>query len=347
MAVVAEFNQASTGRAISDGLRHAGVPVTEIQAEAHHFHYTSKLLRAVGLLVHPLSKLSLEEEIVRQVKMAGVNVVLIVKGALIRPKLIHHLRSEGVYTVVYYPDFHFEHRGVDLGVLEGADLVCTTKSFQIDYLQKLRGVKPTVLVHHGFSPSIHAPTLPPLSEEEHEFDIFYAGTASAYKASILDAVVERFADRRILIAGAGWEVYRGSTRLGPFLHGGPIFGTFLSKFHECSRINLAMHFGVQGRQGWADKVSTRTFEIPASRGFMLHPDNEDLRSLFDVERELGVFSDVKSMLDAIAYYLANPCQRISMRDAGHARARAHHSYYVRATEILEHVRREVKDGEHV
>jgi len=337
VAVVAEFLQGSTGRAIAEGVRLTGIPTTEIQVENHHLHYTSRSLRALGLLVQPLSKRSLEADVLAQVRSAQANAVIILKGTLIRPQLIEALREQGVYTAIYYPDVHFSHRGVDRATIAAVDLLCTTKSFHLDPIGALRAERPTVLVHHGYMPNIHRPTVPPLSDADQDVDIFYAGTPSPYKAELLGEVVKRFPDRRILIAGSGWEAYADAHGLGRYLHGGPIVGTFLAQFHERARISLAMHTGTTGREGWGDLVSTRTFEIPACRGFMLHPDNADLRSIFDVTTEVGAFTDTVSMLDRIEQYLTLPEQRIAMRDAAYARAVPAYSYYARAQEILSHI----------
>lgn len=337
VAVVAEFLQGSTGRAIAEGVRLAGIPTTEIQVENHHLHYTSRSLRALGLLAQPLSKRSLEADVLAQVRSARANAVIILKGTLIRPQLIEALRAHGVYTAIYYPDVHFAHRGVDHRTIAAVDLLCTTKSFHLKPMDALRAGRPTVLVHHGYMPAIHRPTLPPLDDAGHDIDIFYAGTPSPYKAQLLGEVARRFPDRRIVIAGSGWEAYADAHGLGPYLHGGPIVGTFLAQFHERARINLAMHTGTTGREGWGDLVSTRTFEIPACRGFMLHPNNADLRAVFDVTREVGAFTDTRSMLDRIEQYLAVPEQRIAMRDAAYARAVPTYSYHARAQEILDHV----------
>ena len=74
--------------------------------------------------------------------------------------------------------------------------------------------------------------------------------------------------------------------------------------------------GVADETQWKDLVSTRTFEIPACKGFMLHVDNSEVREFFetfhntyrlftkladDEKLLLSTCGTIERCFDAIAY----------------------------------------------
>ena len=106
---------------------------------------------------------------------------------------------------------------------------------------------------------------------------------------------------------------------------------------QSSRINVAVHMGPIKPGGWEDLVSTRTFEIPACKGFMLHVDNEEIRSLFEVGEEIDVFANEDELVEKIAYYLARPGLRYRMIERAYARCVPAYGYDARAKVIAGHI----------
>jgi spore maturation protein CgeB len=222
--------------------------------------------------------------------------------------------------------------------LEMADIVCTTKRFQLAYLQNLRGSRPTALIQHGYSSNSHVPVFDAVSEDEYQYDICYAGNPDGYKLKWLIALARRFPDKRIAVAGHRWKSVADGTPLAPFVLGRAVVSRRLARLHQLSRINIAIHGGVDNTHGWQDEVSTRTFEIPACRGFMLHIDNDEVRNLFDVPGEIDTFATPDEMFAKIEYYLARPRERGEMIDKAYRRAVPAYSYDSRAREVAELVK---------
>jgi spore maturation protein CgeB len=81
-------------------------------------------------------------------------------------------------------------------------------------------------------------------------------------------------------------------------------------------------------------VSIRTFEIPACKGFMLHIDNDEIRTVYDVGREIDVFATPAELAKKIEYYLANPSKRGAMVESAYTRCVPAYSYRSRAEAIL-------------
>jgi spore maturation protein CgeB len=138
---------------------------------------------------------------------------------------------------------------------------------------------------------------------------------------------------RLRIYGHGWDRARQIDILKPFLAERPIYSTNYAQLINAAKINLAVHMGVADNSGWQDLVSTRSFEIPACKGFMLHVDNHEIRGLYDVGTEIDIFSTVEDLCAKIRFYLSNEKIRKAMIEKAYQRCVPAYSYDQRAKEI--------------
>jgi spore maturation protein CgeB len=89
-----------------------------------------------------------------------------------------------------------------------------------------------------------------------------------------------------------------------------------------------------------DETTTRTYEIPACGGFMLHERSPELQGLFEEDKEVACFASGRELAEKIEYYLAHPEERKAIAAAGHARCVPAYSYDHRVAQILRwHCRR--------
>jgi spore maturation protein CgeB len=90
-----------------------------------------------------------------------------------------------------------------------------------------------------------------------------------------------------------------------------------------------------------DETTTRTYEIPACAGFMLHEHTQELQRLFEEDKEVACFGSGRELAEKIEFYLAHPEQRKAIASAGHARCVPAYSYDHRVAQILRwHSRRQ-------
>jgi hypothetical protein len=332
--VTSEFWLGATARALSEGFRLAGQSVTEVDVDDYFIAGRSVSTKLARRLFGAISVAEYNRRLVQAAKDAAAGMFVAVKGDRILPDTMRAVAAVGLTTVIYYPDYHFSYRGLQLGVIEEATLVCTTKRFQLPYLDTLRGHGRSVLLQHGYTPAIHRPFFDDVTEGQYLFDISFVGTASEAKLRWLIAVAEAFCGQRIMVAGNGWLNATKGTPVEKFVHDGPVHNDWLARLHQLSKVNIAVHHGPASAEGWQDDVSTRTFEIPACRAFMLHIDNPEVRGLFDVPSEIDVFSSPDELCGKIAYYLDRPEARAEMAARAFQRAVPAYSYHQRATEIL-------------
>jgi spore maturation protein CgeB len=114
-----------------------------------------------------------------------------------------------------------------------------------------------------------------------------------------------------------------------------VVGDSYARILQRARINIGIHSGPSGPFGWQDLVSTRTFEIPACKGFMLHIDNEGVRTLFEPGVEIDVFSTPDNLCEKIDYYLVRGLLRREMIERAYERCVPAYSYDMRAAAIAD------------
>jgi glycosyltransferase involved in cell wall biosynthesis len=332
MMIASEFIHGSTARGLVGGFRTLGWDVAEVDLLHFALRGRGRLARAAARLLWKNSIAEYNAEILRVAELNKVELLLTIKGVNIARSTVERLRANGTRVVVFYPDVLFDHAGVDEAVLAATDLIVTSKSYHAPYLDQLVGPARHAFVHHGYCPSAHSRRHKP-GAIPYRWDIGFIGNASPHKAAHLAAVAHAFPDQRFVVVGNGWTDLAKETPLAPFVLGAPLTGDYFARAIEETRINLAIHHGEVGPDKWQDLTSTRTFEIPAAGGFMLHVDNDEVRALYEPAREIDVFTGDDQLVERIGYYLANEAERATIAEAGHARCVPAYSLEARAREI--------------
>jgi spore maturation protein CgeB len=331
--VAAEFWDGATGRALADGLRQLETSVVEVDKDRFFLGGVGLPLRLAARLLRPMGANEYNRALLSEIEADAPSCLLIVKGEHLKSGTVRASAKRGTLSMLYYPDMHFAFPYFDEHLLEAVDIVCTTKRFQLSYLERIRAPGTTFLVQHGYSAEVHVPLHAVLGEDDFLYDITYAGNPDRYKLQWLLELVRCFPDKRIAVAGHRWNSVAKGTALAKHVLGRAVVGQNLARLHQRSRVNIAIHGGAESIHGWQDEVSTRTFEIPACRGFMLHIDNREVRHLYDVPGEIDTFATSEEMCAKIAHYLARPEQRSAMIEAAYRRAVPAYSYESRAQEI--------------
>lgn len=327
--LVGEFGSHAAFPYFGRAMRERGWDVSELDTVRYLGSIGNKLIDRFAWRLAPDSFLTpLREDIVRRASFAGADIVVFAKGFGVDRHLIERLRTIGCRTVCWYPDRDFDHDHIDATSLGSYDLVVTTKRYQLDHLASIRGPRPTRLLDHGYCDDVHVGMRPAPPAEARPFDVLFVGNHSAHKEAELRAIAAlcpgiSFA----IVGGVAWAAARTGA-LADAVIGGPLIGSALTRVVQNARIALAIHHGAAANgSGWADAVSTRTFEIAASGTFMLHVDNPEVRTLFDVGAEIDAFADAQDAARKIAHWLANPVEREAMADRAFARAVPTYGYH--------------------
>lgn len=339
MLMVGDFAVAQTTAGLAEGFRAMGWDVAEVSSSAPLILSRRFDLRVAGRLLYPAARASHNADILAEADHVRPQVMLTVKGNYITAATLDGLRARDILTVNFYPDRDFDHDGMPPDALDHYDLVVTTKRYQLPYLRQRLGAERVAFVDHGYVPQVHRRRTPPGETPHHLWDVCFIGNASPDKLAWLDAVARSLGDRRMIVVGHHWRALAKGTAVAPYVLGGALHGDHFARATEHSRVNIAVHHGQGGAQGWADDVSTRSFEIPACGGFMLHVDNAEIRDLFVPGEEMDVFATADELVTKVDHYLRDDDRRIAAADAGHARAVPAYSLHRRAEELASEIAR--------
>lgn len=333
MLMAGIFDSYSTGAGLAAGFRALGWDVAEVSILDSLIMSDLPALRVMGKAARVFATAGYNRAILAACDKVRPQVMLTVKGSYITAATLHELERRGIRTVNFYPDRDFAHVGSRDDALDAYGLVVTTKSYQLDYLRDRLGKDRAAFVHHGYVQGLHRRRTPAGETPQFLWDVSYIGNADGAKLDWLAALARARPELDMIVIGNRWRALARGTPIERFVFGGELLGDHFARVAEHSRINLAVHYGSHEATGWRDLVSTRTFEIPACGGFMLHVDNEELRSLYAPGEECGAFSTQDDMVDQVTAYLDDDTRRVAIADRGHARTVPAYSLATRAAEM--------------
>ena len=333
MVFAGDFRAGSSERGLADGFRKLGWAVHEV--DRRNFGSNgggSLLMRGIARLGRQQVEAEFRNEILHACKLLRPDMLFTVKGTGLSAPILEEAGAGDTRVVMYYPDLAFNHFGIDQASFAAYHLFVTTKTFQVSWLRERLGAARVAHVPHGYVDATHQPVLASVEECDYRFDVLYAGNHSPYKHRWLNELVELRPGTDLAIVGNRWREQqpRVAIREDAFL--GEQQGVAYAKVLQLARINVAFHFGPTNSD-WQDLVSTRTFEIPACGGFMLHIDNDEVREFFDPGVEIDVFSSAEELRDKINYYLPRPELRQQMIQRAYARCVPAYGYMNRAAQI--------------
>jgi spore maturation protein CgeB len=180
--LVGEYPTANPFTHIAAAMRSQGWDVAEVDFRSHLGNPGNRWVNAIADRLLPQARMkSLAAEIEAAVAGTGADVVLFAKGLGATPAMLERLRARGCRSVCWYPDRDFEHLCVDERAVSHFDLFITTKQYHLDYLESVRGGRPTILIEHGWAPGVHWRMDPPIPPDKRPFDVVFVGNHSSYK----------------------------------------------------------------------------------------------------------------------------------------------------------------------
>lgn len=263
------------------------------------------------------------------------DLVFVFKGAFIDGRTLRAAKAAGAVAVNFYPDIGLSDAGpYVLDALPFYDWIFNTKSFRVDEMRAKLGMAHVSFMPHAFDPEVHRPVdLDAFAKENYRCDASFIGTWTPKKEKMLLDVCSALPNVRLKIWGRYWE--RAGPGISRFVTGREVTGLEYAKAIRASRISIAIL--VERMPGFpqGDLTTARTFEIPASGGFMLHERTDEARGFFEEGRECAMFAGSAELVEKLRYYLAHDEERKAIAEAGFRRAIASgYSYDDRAAVII-------------
>lgn len=334
----------SDARALAQALRRLGHSVLDIDEE----DYVSWRPQGAGpkIIRRLFGRVLIDDynhAVVKQASTSSYDFILSFKGNLLKPETGRQLRQFGKPVYNFYPDVSFADHGPNIPATLGLyDCVFTTKSYHGEREIRQFGIRSLKHVRHGFDPEVHRPIS--LSQEmarHYGADVSFVGCWSPEKETQLIYILKQLAGISVKVYGPGWN-YASSEfkqRVGSNLKAG-VFGDELSIVYCASKINLGLLSSGKSDASLQDQTTARTFQIPATGSFMLHPDTPEVGSLFQDGEEVMLFNGNEDLAAKITKVLNSPSQRASISRGGYRRCLSEPYDYTSAAEkILKHFER--------
>jgi len=300
--------------------RRAGHSVQLLRPEIFAPPWQAELLRfAYRVLQRPLTR-EFNQEIIDQAENFKPDLFFVFKGHLIFPETIEHLKQLGIVCIQFYPDVSFYNHGPYIPkTITKYDWVFSTKPEHPADLAKQFGYQMSSFLPHAFNPEIHKPVaLSARDQEQYECDVSFIGNYSKGKEEMLRYLIKACSNLYIKIwGGTSWR--KASGDVAAKYQGTPVYGLEYAKAIQCSKINLGLLLETVQSAGRGDRITARTFEIPASGGFMLHQRSDTVLQYFEEGHEVAYFDDTEEMIVKIDFYLTHDHKRKKMIKAAHER----------------------------
>ena len=331
------FWTGSTDQGLREGFRGAGWIVQDIDMRSYLGWLTGTFKgRVAARLMRESATAEYRQALIQACERLKPDLFFVVKGWAIDFETLAAIKPHVGQTALIWPDYHFDYEGIDLRILHELDCVLTTKTFQISFLEGL-GLKGRIgFVPHGYSSAAHQPAFPLSGDGPTDADIRFIGNHSRSKSDWIMALQKALPEQDLRIVGQRW---RDDPNVpSALVEADALLNAEYGRAIQMAKVNVAVHHG-RTASGWEDAVSTRTFEIPACGGFMLHIDNEEVREYFTPGREIDVFSSVEELADKCRYYALHSDIRRSMIERAYDRCVPAYSYDRRAEQIVAFVER--------
>ena len=310
----------SDARALGNAFRALGHRIYETDI---HDYYPWSLNSTAGRLLRrataPVAAREYREAILCWTAKNAFDFTIAFLGLGVDNALIRRLAADGRPVYNFYPDVSMADHGPLLaGTLQHYDCVFTTKSFhgpsEIDRFR----LRDLVHVRHGFDPEVHHPVeLTPRDREVYRCDASFVGTWSPRKEASLLYAAEHAPELALRVYGRGWE--RASARLTQAIRGGlrpPACADQIALVHAASGVSLGLLSTPRTTNDGRDLTTTRSFQVPACGGVLLHEDNAEIRQYFEPEREMLLFSDDADMVAQMRRAAADPELRARIAAGG-------------------------------
>lgn len=326
----------SCARACCYSLRRLGHIVKDIDTQMYFPPWRDIASRAGLRLLRGRLIEEFNQRILWEANVFLPEILLIFKGTNVAPETIRSLRSQGVYCYNFFPDRSFFTQGERImKALRECDCIFYTKPSHETYLIEL-GARAGHFVRHGYDPELHRSR--PVSERQRQklgHDVLVIGTHHPDKESTIARLLEKAPELDLGIWGNLWDENCLSPVVRKAIRGPALEGELYVEAIRSAKINLAVMKGPVKGAPLGDETSTRTFEIPACGGFMIHERSPELDRLFTEPEEVVGFDSVDELLPKIRHFLEADQERDAIAKAGFERCVPAYSYDERMSEIID------------
>lgn len=268
---------------------------------------------------------ALNGTILRELREFKPDLTFYIKARYVLPETLEQAAAWGP-RISYFNDDMFNPRNQTFTLFDNIrrlDCILTTKSYNVREFHAA-GAPLALYVPNSYDPAIHFPAVPTAQERARlEGDVGFLGTFRPGRADFLSKLAREGRDAKLNVWGNGWHKMNRADHwhhrwrwrhLARAVRGGELRGADMAKAIQANRVCLGLLFHEN-----RDLHTCRSFEIPASGGFMLAERTEEHRLYFKEDEEAVYFESFDEMLNKIRFYLGHESLRAKIAEAGYRR----------------------------
>lgn len=273
--------------------------------------------------------------VIKEVLEFSPDMVLFVKPFFVIPKTLLEIKNKNRIIFSFFQDNLLNQKSISSNFLKSLPLYdChffansgNEKDFQA------AGAKRTVILPFAADPEVFYPIeTDETKRKQLGADIVFVGNYEEERASILERLCRL--GYNIKIYGnrwnKAWQCFCLIRKKSIMYR--PVFAEEMSGVFNSSKIALAFL-----RKSNKDKQTTRTYEITACGGFMLHERTDEAMVLFEEGKEAEFFGSFGELKNKIDFYLKNDTLREKIALNGYKKISSNvdYTYIARAKVVLE------------
>jgi spore maturation protein CgeB len=253
------------------------------------------------------------------------------------PETLEKAKKLGIPIFCIYPDVSFYDHGTLIPrLIEYYDYIFTTKSFGVNDLKRLFNFEKVSLIHHCIDPMVHKRKM---EYDPFKCDVSFIGSYSLKKFNTLQKIINSREDINLKIYGNSWGL-DGKRLLNPKYLFPPVHGDLYALAIYNSKINLGLLSEAGSNSAAGDLITSRSFHIPGSGGFMIHERTTDILNIFEEGESVVTFIEHEELLDLIKYYLKNDQLREKIANNASEIVWKYHKSDDRVDQIIDVLKRE-------
>lgn len=272
--------------------------------------------------------------LLKNIRTKKYDIIFVIKGFFLKPWALQEMRIRFPDTIIscFNPDDPFNVNGSssNKNILESIPHYHQYYTYSKNLCGKINNNYSNKAFHLPFAADTDI--IYPFNDAMNkEYEFSFIANADTERKLFIDKIskelLRRHLDLSIKVFGNYWH---NGKNIIKYPH---ISGLSFLKVIGKSKINLNI-LRLQNKYS----QNMRTFEIPAAKGFMLHENSEEAKSLFIEDIETIYFSTAEECVDKVNYYLRNESQIEKVALNGYEKIiKADYTYIARARQILEYV----------
>ncbi len=271
----------------------------------------------------------LHKTIYKKIIKFGPEILLVTKGESILPNFINKIGNRGIKTANWVLDdptgkFYPKNKVNNISEYDAFFV------FDPAYVVELRKQNPnTHYLPCAADPDNIHKELIPLKNRKYKYDVSFVGSHEPYRQEFF----KKLTKYDLHIWGFRWGNVKDKS-LQKHIHKEIPRGKHMCEIFNNSKININIH-----AKHSIDGLNLRTFEVPATKSFLLTDYYSELSKLFKVGKEAVFYKNIDDLKKKIDYYLKKDKEREKIALAGYNRVIKEHTMKHRIIELLKIVKR--------